>query len=408
MCKKLRKIYFVGIGMGSMDSLTEKARSVIADSDCVIGGKRMLQPWIESGKEYLIEYKKDVISEYLSKHEEYKKIAILLSGDVGFYSGAKSLEEEIQNKMPGQFSMVRIPGISSLVYLASALHMSWEDVSIVSLHGRNQNFIYEIQRNKKTFLLLGDPNHTEMVIQKLQYYGFSDCMIYIGRELSYPQETIFSKKVKDLKTEDLQGLCAAILVNENACKKVAEHLPDEMFERGKVPMTKEEVRTICIAKLRLTEDAVLYDVGAGTGSISIEAAMQSGMMRVYAIEKNPEGVKLIRENCRKMKIDHVQVIEGNAPKVLEGLEAPTHVFIGGSSGNLKEILQCVKAKNPSVKIVMTCISLNTMAEVMKAIESGDLRDPEIVQISVAKSKQVAHHHMMTGQNPIYIISEGVM
>ena len=88
MCKKLRKIYFVGIGMGSMDSLTEKARSVIADSDCVIGGKRMLQPWIESGKEYLIEYKKDVISEYLSKHEEYKKIAILLSGDVGFYSGA--------------------------------------------------------------------------------------------------------------------------------------------------------------------------------------------------------------------------------------------------------------------------------------------------------------------------------
>ena len=86
-----------------------------------------------------------------------------------------------------------------------------------------------------------------MVIQKLQYYGFSDCMIYIGRELSYPQETIFSKKVKDLKTEDLQGLCAAILVNENACKKVAEHLPDEMFERGKVPMTKEEVRTICIA-----------------------------------------------------------------------------------------------------------------------------------------------------------------
>lgn len=406
MCEELRKVYLVGIGMGSMSSYTEEAQETVKSCDCIIGAKRMLGPFLESGKPCFTEYKTTVILEYIFKHPEYQRIAILLSGDVGFYSGAKLLEEGIAEHTEEKLDVIRIPGISSLVRLAAAVHMSWEDAGIVSLHGRNQNFIYEIRRNKKTFLLLGDEEQAGEVVRKLKYYGFSDCTIHIGRNMSYPEEDIMTKKVARLQEEDLTGLCAAIVVNDRASARVAEHLRDEMFERGKVPMTKEEVRSVCIAKLQLTRDAVLYDVGAGTGSVSIEAAMQSGEMKVYAIEKNPEGVKLIRENCKKFAADHVRVVEGYAPEVFKDLEAPTHVFIGGSSGNLKQILRCVKEKNPLVKIVMTSISLNTMSEVMEAVESGDLREPEIVQASIAKAKRAGRHYMMMGQNPIYVISEG--
>lgn len=406
MCEEFRQIYLIGIGMGAADSFTKEAQQAAEECDCIIGAERMLLLFLESGKPCLKEHRTEVILTYILEHPEYRKIAVLLSGDAGFYSGAKLLEEKIAEQGAEKLRVIRIPGISSLVYLAAALHMSWEDMKIVSLHGRTQNFIYEIQRNQKTFLLLGDRKQAAEVVRKLKYYGFTDCTIHIGRNLSYPGEMIVTKKTAELQEEDLTGLCAAILVNDEALVYAAEHLRDEMFERGKVPMTKEEVRAVCIAKLQLTRDAVLYDVGAGTGSIAIEAALQSGGMRVYAIEKNPEGIRLIRENCKKFAADHVQIVEGCAPEVLEELEAPTHVFIGGSAGNLKKIIRCVKAKNPHVRIVMTSISLNTMAEVIEAVESGDLHEPEIVQISVAKAKRIGSHHMMMGQNPISVITEG--
>jgi len=171
-------------------------------------------------------------------------------------------------------------------------------------------------------------------------------------------------------------------------------------------MTKEEVRTVSIAKLKLTKDAVIYDVGAGTGSVSIEAALQGENLRVYAIEKNPEGAELIRKNMQKFRTDQIQVIEGVAPEALEDLEMPTHAFIGGSTGQLKEIIQCIKKKNPDVRIVINAISLETVKEAMEAMEEGLLADPEIIQLNVAKSKKLGRYHMMTGLNPIYIISDG--
>jgi len=171
-------------------------------------------------------------------------------------------------------------------------------------------------------------------------------------------------------------------------------------------MTKEEVRTVSIAKLKLTKNAVIYDVGAGTGSVSIEAALQGENLRVYAIEKNPDGAELIRKNMQKFRADQIQVIEGVAPEALEALEMPTHAFIGGSTGQLKEIIQCIKKKNPDVRIVINAISLETVKEAMEAMEEGLLADPEIIQLNVAKSKKLGRYHMMTGLNPIYIISDG--
>lgn len=169
-------------------------------------------------------------------------------------------------------------------------------------------------------------------------------------------------------------------------------------------MTKSEVRSLCLAKLNLPEDGILYDIGAGTGSVSVEAAVKGGNRKIYAIEQNPEGVELIRQNARKFYADQIRIIEGKAPEVLKDLEAPTHAFVGGSSGNLREILNCLKGKNPQVKIVMTCISLKTLSEVLELMAENVLVDTEVLQIAVSKAKQVGVHPMMMGQNPIYLIS----
>ena len=175
------------------------------------------------------------------------------------------------------------------------------------------------------------------------------------------------------------------------------------FVRGKVPMTKEEIRILSVAKLQLTEDSIVYDVGAGTGSVSMECARLCTNGTVYAVERNPEGIALIRENSKKLRLSNVKAIEGLAPEALMDLPAPTHAFIGGSAGNMGEILDVLRAKNPSVRIVINTIALESISEVMQLLKERGY-DADIVQISAAKSRVLGRYHMMTGLNPVYIIT----
>lgn len=396
-----KNVYLVGIGPGKKECLTLEAEAALQKCDCIIGASRILDSVKGLEKPCFQSYLPGEIHQWMEEHEEYHTIAVVLSGDCGFYSGARKLTEEFE-----EYCVHTVPGISSVVYLAAKLNTSWEEAKLVSVHGRKQNYIQSIASNEKTFLLLGGAGTGREVCEKIREYHLEDVRFFIGRSLSYEEEEILERKGLELVPEELEGLCTVLAVNPVPECYVHRSIPDELWIRGKVPMTKEEVRTVSLAKLGLYRDAVLYDIGAGTGSVAVEAACQSETIRVYAVEKNPEGIRLIEENRRKFRTDWVQTVEGMAPQVLEGLEPPTHVFIGGSSGNLKEILACVRKKNPSVRIVINAISLETVTEVMEAVEEGLLDSPEIVQISVAKSRLLGKYHMMTGQNPVYIISDG--
>lgn len=396
-----RKVYLVGIGPGKRKLLTPEAEQLLRQCDCMIGAARILESVEQWEKPVFQSYLPAEIHHWLEEHREYQEAAVVLSGDTGFYSGAKRLAEELK-----EYQVVTVPGISSVVYLAAKLNTSWEDASLVSAHGRQQNYIQSIAENAKTFLLLGGTKASGEVCRKIRQYHWDSVTFFIGRNLSYEEESVLVRSADELVPEDLEGLCTVLIRNQNPGCRIHRSIPDEDWIRGKVPMTKEEVRTVSLAKLRLTKKAVLYDIGAGTGTVGIEAACQSGTIRVYAVEKNPEGIKLIEANKKKFYADWVEPVEGTAPGALDGLEPPTHVFIGGSSGNLKEILSCVRKKNPSVRIVVNAISLETVKEVMEAAEEGLLENPEIVQLSVAKAKVLGNYHMMTGQNPVYIISAG--
>ena len=402
MEKRKCRVNLVGIGMGSKETLTEEVRKIIEESDVLIGAKRMLEGFREEKKRCYAEYLPEKIKEILDNQEEKSRCTVLFSGDTGFYSGAKKLVDLLKEN--GYEAQI-FPGISSVVYLAAKLGKSWEDAKIISMHGRWQNFVHAVANHEKTFLILGK-NAGKEICRKLKEYHLEQVTVSIGNALSYPEESIVIREGEALREDDFGELATALIENPEPEKRTGIHLADEEFIRGKVPMTKEEVRTVSLAKLHLTKDAVLYDVGAGTGSVSVEAALQGENIRVYAVEKNPEGAELIRKNIQKFRTDQIQVVEGMAPEVLEDLEIPTHAFIGGSTGQLKEIIQCIKKKNPDVRIVVNAISLETVREVMEATEEGLLEDPEIVQMNVAKSRKLGSYHMMTGQNPIYIISDG--
>ena len=190
---------------------------------------------------------------------------------------------------------------------------------------------------------------------------------------------------------------------------VTHGLPDEAFLRGAgeggvVPMTKSEVRAVALSKLRLTERAVCYDIGAGTGSVAIEMALQAKHGHVYAVERRDDAVELLKKNQAAFHVENLTVVSGTAPEACRDLPAPTHVFIGGSAGNLRDILSMLLAKNPHVRIVATAVSLESIAELTACMKDFAFTEAEAVSVQIARGKKTGSYHLMAGQNPVYVFT----
>ncbi|MDE6627090.1 MAG: precorrin-6Y C5,15-methyltransferase (decarboxylating) subunit CbiT [Lachnospiraceae bacterium] len=180
-------------------------------------------------------------------------------------------------------------------------------------------------------------------------------------------------------------------------------IPDNEFIRGRVPMTKEEIRILTVVKLRLNEESVVYDIGAGTGSVSVEMAGQCRRGMVYAVEKNAEGIDLIYANRRKFGIENMEIVKGEAPACLETLPVPTHVFVGGSGGDLIDIIKSVRKKNPEVRFVVNAVTLEKLVQLQELCKQiPEYADMEMIQVGVSRSRLLGNHHLMLGENPVYI------
>lgn len=397
--KSQAEISLVGIGMGSAETRTEEASRAIREADLLIGARRMIDSCREFGKDCYIEYDSQKIAQYLAEHPEYEKVAVLLSGDPGFNSGAKKLLDVLG------YQVKVISGISSASYFMSRIQKSWDDVLITSAHGKHTNLVSLIKRNKKVFSILGTRDGIRNLAQEMAALGLNRAQLYTGECLSYPDEKIRKGAPEDFLNYEAATLSVVYVENPDAQKEYVTHgIPDAEFLREKVPMTKEEVRIVSLSKLHLEEDSVCYDVGAGTGSVSIEMASRAWNGKVYAIEKKALAVELLKKNREKFAAENLEIIEGTAPEALENLEPPTHAFIGGSSGNMETILRLLLEKNPSVRIVINCIALETVSETLQCLKTLPVKKEEILQISVSKGKSVGNYHMMMGENPIYIIS----
>lgn len=409
--KNEMEITLAGIGMGNRESLTKEVCEKIEEADILLGAERMIKPYrprIEKKPFYLAKQILPYLQEIQKRYPmESVKVVILFSGDSGFYSGCQALYHALQEEInAGQLQAgIRImPGISSVAFLAACIGESYQDAAVCSMHGKElYNLASRIKIEQKTFMIMSGVKDVNRLGEALIKAGMTECEIITGYQLSYAEQQIQKRTPQECLELKEEGLYTCFVKNPNAIHKNLTHgISDEEFIRDKVPMTKEEVREISICKLKLHQGAVVFDIGSGTGSIAMEMAGLSPDIQVYAIEQKKEAVSLTQQNKEKFQLENVTVIEAKAPEGLQDLPKATHAFIGGSGGNLKEILQALYEMNPKMRVVINAISMETICEIREILTLYPIKNEEIVQIQVSRAKEVGKYHLMQAENPVWI------
>ena len=461
-----KTLSLVGIGMGNKNLLTSDAETALKNAEIIFGAKRILESVTkilnsgDSGENsqnfrqiYMEElYKASEIAEFLKNHPSYERAVVCFSGDTGFYSGAAAFFENFSN----EWSLEIKSGIASPVYFAAKLHKSWQNWKMLSLHGAKCNTVEQIRKNPACFFILSGAEDVKSVGKKLETAlkngVLSQIRCFLGSNLSYDVEKIiqiepkemmnfqnFAEKVcySRLISESLgdmqqKSLFVLLVENENPEQSDLPVLRDEDFLREpKIPMTKQEIRGLSICALGLSKSSIVYDVGSGSGSVTVEVARIATEGQVFAIDSDEDAMSLTQKNAEKFCLENVTFLHGTAPEILENTQnlqipAPTHVFIGGSKGNLGKIVRFALQKNPKVKIVANFVSLENLCEMQNLVKSleeefceksggvsGGRRaevacknDPafdfEIKQIAVTRGEKAGDFHLMKAQNPVWI------
>ena len=411
------EICLAGIGMGSKVGQTQEVQHAIETADILLGAERMIERYsakIEKRPYYMTEqilpYLEQLQENGITAQKDPLRVTVLFSGDTGFYSGCRKLYVALQEAVAaGALNAgVRIlPGISSVATLAARVGESYEDAVILSMHGKKLNRLSTtVESHEKVFLLTSGSEDIRKIGRSLAEAGLTDCEVTVGYQMSYPEESIRILTPGQCEEITGEGLYTCLIRNPHwQPERLTHGRADICFQRdAKTPMTKEEVREVSICKLHLTQNAVVYDIGSGTGSVAIEIAGVPGRVQVYAIERKPEAVELLRKNREHFHMDNIQIIEAPAPEGLEELPVPTHAFIGGSGGRLLDILQVLYRKNPHMRIVINAISMETIAELKEVLDTFPVEEEEILQMQVSRVKKLLSYHLPQAENPVWICS----
>ena len=393
-------VTLIGMGSGQPENLTLQGLAALRQADLILGARRLLAV-LPAGciENRAAAYRPDEVAELLQTSGAENAV-LVYSGDTGFYSGASSMMEKLEAL--GVRARV-LPGLSSIQLLAAALGRPWQGWNLVSAHGRTCDPVAECMQGRPTFFLTGGSEDPATLCAQLAAEGFGDVQGVVGQCLGTPEEKLFRGSVKELAAGRFNSLSVLLVEAAEVLPRRAPGLPDEAFERGDVPMTKQEVRAAVLAKLAVHPEDILWDVGAGTGSVSVELALAAPRGRVYAVECRPEGCALIKANREKFRTRNLVLVEGLAPAALSDLPAPDAVFIGGSKGSLAAIVDAALDKNPDARICVSAIALETLSAAVAALTAKG-RTVQVSQIAVSRAKAVGGLHLMMAQNPIYLIT----
>lgn len=393
-------VTLIGMGSGQPENLTLQGLAALRQADLILGARRLLAV-LPAGctENRAAAYRPDEVAELLQTSGAENAV-LVYSGDTGFYSGASSMMEKLEAL--GVRARV-LPGLSSIQLLAAALGRPWQGWNLVSAHGRTCDPVAECMQGRPTFFLTGGSEDPATLCAQLEAEGFGDVQGVVGQCLGTPEEKIFRGSVKELAAGRFNSLSVLLVEAAEVLPRRAPGLPDEAFERGDVPMTKQEVRAAVLAKLAVRSEDILWDVGAGTGSVSVELALAAPRGRVYAVECRPEGCALIKANREKFRTRNLVLVEGLAPAALSDLPAPDAVFIGGSKGSLAAIVDAALDKNPDARICVSAIALESLSAAVAALTAKG-RTVQVSQIAVSRAKAVGGLHLMMAQNPIHLIT----
>ncbi len=429
---KTTQVTLVGIGPGSVSEMTISSIKKLANSDLIIGASRMIAAAKEAllfcdgnGIERNINvrfkqiYDIEKISEMICESGD-GSISVVFSGDVGFSSGALRLKKILEEK---NICCDIVSGLSSLPIFFDRVGLPWERAKLMTFHGRDcaeGSITGVIATEHYVGILPKDGEHVQEICSELSRRGLGDVKVHVGERLSYEDEKLGCFSAGQLAKMPsgsflIDTLSAVIFVNENCvpADRSLVGIRDDEFIREKnsrgnlIPMTKSEVRAVIMSKLCLSKASLLWDIGAGTGSVSIRAAAILEKGSVVSFEKNDEASDLFEKNVAKFGFDNIRLIRGDA---LDGISEigdarPTHVFLGGTSGEMSCILEKLAEMKRSMRVVASAVTLETLAEITRLarVYSKDT-EPDIVQLGVSRSKKLGEHSLMQAENPVYIVS----
>lgn len=407
----MRKVTIIGAGPGNPDLLSRAVLDAIDIADVVIGAHRALAGIDVPPDVVRCELVKtaDIVAA-LTDAASWQRAVVVMTGDVGLFSGARRLVEALSGD--ARVDVRIIPGISSASYLAARLARPWQDWRFASAHGVACDIVAEAERAGELFLVTSGGEDPSRLSGELVQAGFGDARVTVAERLSYPDERITCATASEIAGQTFDDLNVMLIEFTGGAGSPANSrwpyassgIPDELFIRGDVPMTKQEVRAVALAKLRLTATDTVWDVGAGTGSVSIEAALIARAGSVWAVERNATGVRLIRENADAFGCGNVHAVPGVAPEALAKLPVPDAVFVGGSAGELPSIVEAALEKNSQVRLCVPCVTVETLTEACALLSGSRFKGFEACQVSAARAEAVGSHHLMKAQNPVFLVS----
>ena len=390
-------VTLIGLGCGDMETITAAAQRALSRAEGIFGSRRLLEGLPPSGAQRVAAVQPEEIRDHLI-HAGWAESCVILSGDTGFYSGAKRLLPVLA---AAGFTTTVLPGISSLQVFSARLKRSWQDWRLCSAHGVAVDPVAEVCHGKPAFFLTGGSLTPAELCRQLTEAGRGGLQVTVGEDLSGEGERISHGTAENMAERTFSSLSVLLAEAAPRSPRRTPGLPDEAFLRGKVPMTKQEIRSAILAKLAVTPQDICWDVGAGTGSVSVELALQG--RSVWAVERQAEACELIRKNRAKFSAWNLHLQEGTAPEACEALPAPDAVFVGGSGRRLQEILTLVVRRNPKARICVSAIALETLQEAVRCLEGLGYR-ADVTQISVSRGRSVGQLHLLLAQNPVFLIT----
>ena len=402
----------VGIGPGSADYFMPAARKKMQNAHTVIAARRILPMLQEVCGESSAQFTpmgkiKDtfvLIDELLSQN---KDVALVVSGDPLMYSLYRTI---ISDAISADWNIDILPGIGSMQMLGAAFGETMEDAKLISVHGRSKtpgSVALAVTENPKVFFLCSKEQGPAWLSQIMLDYGLTGVKVYAGANLSYEEELLVSGTPEEMVKKDFPALCVAMIKNPQPKDVVRPcFLTDADFERDKTPMTKEEIRVLILHKMRIHADDVIWDIGAGTGSVSVECARQAPFGSVHAVERSENAVELINKNKEKFGTEHLTVYLGDAAETVKLLPVPDKVFIGGSGGKLEQIMEVIAGFHKNIRVVISAVTLETIAEAGEILSRYD-PDYDVIQATIGRGRKIGSYHIMDTNNPVMLFSATV-
>ncbi len=401
-------IHVIGVGNEGRESLTARALAIVQQAEVLAGGQRLLDFFPEVQAERIrIGAKVDEVLAGLAARLGEKRIVVLATGDPNFFGITRALLRHVPRE-----SVEILPNLSALQCAFAKAREPWDDAAFLSVHGRTMEHLPELVRGKlKICLFTDETNSPAAIAQTLLRAGLDGYRAIVCENLGGPREQVTETTLAALTQMEVHPLNTLILLATQESPEEglvwAPGLPEEAFDRRKPKLgliTKREIRVLSLARMQLRPTSVVWDIGAGSGSISIEAAKIAHRGQVFAVEKNADDVEIIRGNVARFRVPQVHVLHAKAPDGLDTLPDPDAVFIGGSGGAMREIVAVAAGRlRTGGQIVVNAITLDNLHEAVMALRDLEL-EHEAILVNIARSKLLLGMMSFEALNPVYIVT----